>query len=220
MTTLLEISHALLTLKQTLDELAESPDDQNTRLNDWLVDAFEAKVKERDRMLDNYAGLIAELEHRSTAGKAEAERLSHRVDVDKALADRLRQRLKDIFGLNGLKTLETDRYRLTVANNGGKRPLIMDGGVLPTQLPKAFQVKDCEDYGCHGTQFLYPLVERGMSRETCEDLIERTLGIRWRKSCCRFCPFQRRQVAIAHYQSDPQSAVFALWCEFNALAMN
>jgi hypothetical protein len=139
MTTLLEISHDLLTLRQTLDELAESPDDQNTRLNDWLVDAFEAKVKERDRMLDNYAGLIAELEHRSTACKAEAERLSHRADVDKALADRLRQRLKDIFGLNGLKTLETDRYRLTVANNGGKRPLIMDGGVLPTQLPKAFQ---------------------------------------------------------------------------------
>lgn len=97
---------------------------------------------------------------------------------------------------------------------------IQIGPYLGYNSEETKRVKDCEVYGCHGTKFIYPLFERGMSREDCNALIQETLGVRWRKSCCRFCPFQRREVAIAHYQSDPESATFALWCEFNALAMN
>ncbi|MGB3612803.1 MAG: hypothetical protein WBA10_03350 [Elainellaceae cyanobacterium] len=97
---------------------------------------------------------------------------------------------------------------------------IQIGPYLGYNSDETKRVKDCQDYGCHGSTFLYPLVERGMNREACYDLIQQTIGVRWRKSCCRFCPFPRREVAIAHYQGDPQSAAFALWCEYNALAMN
>jgi len=82
------------------------------------------------------------------------------------------------------------------------------------------RMKESQDYGCHGAKFLYPLIERQMNRQACIDLILQVTGVVWRKSCCRFCPFQKRAVAIAHYQSDLESAIFALWCEFNALAMN
>lgn len=117
--------------------------------------------------------------------------------------------------------LEPSRYNWQYAKwLLATRDNIQIGPYLGYNSDETKRVKDCEDYGCHGTQFLYPLVELGMNREACDDLIYQHLGIRWRKSCCRFCPFQKRAIAVAHYQSDPQSAVFALWCEFNALAMN
>lgn len=100
------------------------------------------------------------------------------------------------------------------------RNTIQIGPYLGYNVEEIKRMKDSQDYGCHGAKFLYPLIEQGLTRDDCVELIYWLLGVRWRKSCCRFCPFQKKSVAIAHYQSDPQSTVFALWCEFNALAMN
>ena len=47
-------------------------------------------------------------------------------------------RLKCFF-LHNLKTVETLRYKLSVAKNGGKAPLILDESVPVTNLPEQFQ---------------------------------------------------------------------------------
>ena len=47
-------------------------------------------------------------------------------------------RLKCFF-LHNLKTVETPRYKLSVAKNGGKAPLILDESVPVTNLPEQFQ---------------------------------------------------------------------------------
>lgn len=100
------------------------------------------------------------------------------------------------------------------------RDNIQIGPYLGYNAEELGRVKDSQDYGCHGASFLFPLVERGMTRVDCVELIYLLLGVVWRKSCCKFCPFQKKATAIAHYQSDSDAAVFALWVEYTALAMN
>ena len=100
------------------------------------------------------------------------------------------------------------------------RDNIQIGPYLGYNAEELGRMKDAQDYGCHGAKFLFPLIDRGLTRDDCIELIYSIFRVIWRKSCCVFCPFQKKAAAIAHYQSDPQAAVFALWVEFNALAMN
>jgi len=51
----------------------------------------------------------------------------------------LKDRLKWFFETHSIRTVETARYRLSLARNGGKAPLILKDGVLPTELPNHFQ---------------------------------------------------------------------------------
>ncbi len=51
----------------------------------------------------------------------------------------LKDRLKWFFETHNLKTIDTARYRLTLAKNDGKAPLIFDESVPVNQLPERFQ---------------------------------------------------------------------------------
>ena len=50
--------------------------------------------------------------------------------------------------------------------------------------------------------------------------IQEKLGVRWLKSCCKYCPFISREVAVTRYLAEPEAAGFALLTEAIALALN
>lgn len=132
--TLFNISEDLEKLNELLDE-AGNDIQQQELLRQW----FEQLGTERDRKLDAYAALVTEMLARAEVRKAEAKRMMALADADEKRAQLLKERLKWFFETHNLKTVETLRYRLSLAKNGGKTPVILKDGMLPTQLPKRFQ---------------------------------------------------------------------------------
>jgi hypothetical protein len=59
--------------------------------------------------------------------------------ADENRAKLLKQRLQWFFETHNLKSVETARYKLSLAKNGGKAPLILDENVPATQLPERFR---------------------------------------------------------------------------------
>ena len=119
--TLYEISGDLLALESLLTEVGgELPDEvAEAAIDSWLEETGTAT---RDKV-DNYCGLIRELECRAAARKAEAKRLAERASIDAGAVDRLKARLLWFFERHQLRTLETARFRVTAAQNGGVAPL-------------------------------------------------------------------------------------------------
>lgn len=133
--TLFNISADLSQMNALLDELEGDDEESKQLITNWL----EQLGEERDRKLDNYAALIAELEAKAEVRKAEAKRLANLAASDEKKVEMLKERLKWFFEVNKLKTLETTRYKLTLAKSGGKAPLILDESVSASELPDKFQ---------------------------------------------------------------------------------
>jgi hypothetical protein len=67
----------------------------------------------------------------------------------------------------------------------------------------------------------YPLVLWGWNRQKCIEYIEEKLGIIWRKSACRFCPFARiTPELIARQKQFPSDTASSMFTERLSLAMN
>jgi Siphovirus Gp157 len=120
--TLFDISQDLHGLADRLDNLEGDDEAQVEAIIQW----FEQLGEERDQKLDNYAALIADMEARAQVRRDEAKRLVDRARMDENKASLLKERLRVFFESHGLKTVETSRYRLTLAQNGGKLPLLVD----------------------------------------------------------------------------------------------
>ncbi len=138
MATLIEISQDLLAFKSLLDEC----DTDITPQIEEAMDAWfaELDVSSKDK-LDNYAALIRNLTLQAAARREEKERLDKRVRVDENTVARLKERLKMFFEMQGLRTVETRRYKLTLCNNGGLTPLKVEAE--PKNLPEEFQYWEC-----------------------------------------------------------------------------
>jgi Siphovirus Gp157 len=130
---LFQISDDIQYMNAVLDDLDDSQ--QQQLISEWL----ETLAEERDRKLDNYATLIAELEARAEIRKKEAKRLNDLAAADENRAKLLKDRLKLFFETHHLKKIETDRFRLSMVKHGGKTPLILDESVVASQLPERFQ---------------------------------------------------------------------------------
>jgi hypothetical protein len=135
MATLLELSHDLLNLAAQLDELAEMPDEQQQVVWDWLEEIWTEKQSELKTKLESYAQYIRELELRAEARKAEAKRLADRARVDENRAKCLKFLLMQFFQAHDLKTIETATFKLTLARNGGKCPVILDETYSVAEIP-------------------------------------------------------------------------------------
>jgi DNA repair ATPase RecN len=131
--TLFGISADIQHLNSMLDDLDD--EEQQQLITQWL----EHLEAERDRKLDNYAALIAEMEARASVRKGEAKRLMELASADENRAKMLKERLKYFFEINQLKKVETNRYRLSLTKHGGKAPLIIDESMDATSLPERFQ---------------------------------------------------------------------------------
>ena len=131
---LFNISEDLEKINELLDEVGNDTEQQEI-ISQW----FETLGEERDRKLDGYAALISEMQARADVRKAEARRMQELAATDENRARLLKARLKTFFETHDIKTIETPRYKLTLAKNGGRAPLILDENLAVTSLPEHFQ---------------------------------------------------------------------------------
>lgn len=133
--TLFELSDEILNIEQVLENLDDDNEDMTAVIDEYLA----GLRGDLNAKLDNYATFIRELEARSTARKEEADRLSQHAKVDMDKVARLKDCLRWYFMTHNLKTIETPRYRLTLAANGGKPPLLLT--VPVEELPQEYVVE-------------------------------------------------------------------------------
>ena len=132
---LLDITDDMRALDQLLAEAdGDISDEQVQQYVEQLLGELDTDFETK---ADNYAALITEMKFRATSRKAEADRLAARAKTDDQAAKFLSEKLKTVMQQRGMKKLETRRYRLSVAGNGGKRPL--DVHVAAHQMPARFQ---------------------------------------------------------------------------------
>ena len=135
MSTLLKISQDILDLEDHLFAL-EGDTEAQTEITDAWLSALDA----RDDKLDNYAALIREIELRAAARKEEAERLAKLVKQDMNHAEHLKNRLKFFFQTHQHKTIDTERFRISLVQNGGKTPVVLHTAD-PEALPEGFRLE-------------------------------------------------------------------------------
>jgi len=129
---LIDIADDARALDKLLDEADGDLTGMEQIIDDWkqeLGDKFEEKV-------DSYAALITEKMRMYQVRQGEAERLTRLALTDKNRADWLKGMLKHVFAELGVQKMDTDRYRLSVATNGGKKKL--DIYVPANELPAEY----------------------------------------------------------------------------------
>ncbi len=85
--------------------------------------------------IDNIAAFVRSLELRAAARREEMERLQKRVKVDENNAKWLKNMVMGELQAREIKKLDTRRYKIGVAGNGGLQPLIIDmGAPLPPEF--------------------------------------------------------------------------------------
>jgi hypothetical protein len=135
MPTIYEISEDMA----ALDALLAETGGEITPEAEAAFNAFEAELAANlHAKTDAYCALIAEIDARAAARKAEAKRLADRAKTDERTSDALRERLRFVWETRRLGKVETDRFTVSLAKNGGKAPLDVRCGV--DELP-AWAVK-------------------------------------------------------------------------------
>lgn len=134
--TLFQISEEARALETLLDEIEGDISDPEVAetIDNWLREYS----NDLSAKADGYAALIKELEARSNARKAEASRMSELARTDDNKAKRLKERLKNFMEETGTLKIETARYRLSVAGNGGVLPLILKDDIDLNLVPESF----------------------------------------------------------------------------------
>jgi hypothetical protein len=127
MRTLLEITADVEALDDLLSEVGGDVSDPRVEaaVSQWLSEI------ENDfaRKVDNYVAMIRTIEARAEVRRAESKRLAERARIDEGSASWLRQRLIDVMHRLDRPSVETDRWRVSVARNGGLQPIEIVGDV-------------------------------------------------------------------------------------------
>ena len=116
---LLEITDEMRALDSLLAEADGDLTGMEQIIDEWMLEN-KGNLEEK---ADSYAALITEKMRMYEVRKGEAERMAKLAKTDKNTADRLKERLMYALTEMCIKKLETDRYRISVATNGGKQPL-------------------------------------------------------------------------------------------------
>ena len=120
--TMLEICEDM----QALDELMRETDDvSDTKVEEAINSWFAEFDKEMSYKADNYAALICEQEARAEVRREQADRMARLAKSDESSAKWLKDKLKAVMEMRGMKKLNTERFRITVAANGGKQPIFI-----------------------------------------------------------------------------------------------
>lgn len=102
-----------------------------TEAMDGHFDILAQKAESLPACVDEVLSLVREIEVRAEARKAEAERLRQRAKRDEAVAAWMKGQVLRVMQSEGMKTLETPRWRATAAMPGGKAALEIVGEVPP-----------------------------------------------------------------------------------------
>ena len=143
MSTLLDINHDMQALDDLLTEAGGDISDPavEATITKWMSE-LDTDINNK---VDGYAALVSELTLRAKARQEESDRLRKRSQLDKNNAKFLKDRLLMVFEMRGIKKIETNRYRVTVAKNGGVLPMtIMDDAVPATYMKQPPPVVDTE----------------------------------------------------------------------------
>jgi hypothetical protein len=141
MSTLFEIGDDAAALDALLEEIGGDVSDPEAAaaIDEWLQEtegALETK-------LDGYAALIGERAAKAKARKEEAKRLTELARMDENMAARLKERLQFFFEEHGIEKKETSRFKIALAQNGGKLPLLIDD-VSPDEIPDYYTKKELD----------------------------------------------------------------------------
>lgn len=131
--TLFEISEDF----RVLDDLLEEADIESPEVQQYLAQWSDELRNNLEDKVDNYAAYITTLLARAEARKAEAKRLAERAKSDENKAKALKDNLKRMLEVMKVKTVDTARFKVTVATAGGRQAI--ECNVLPEDLPKQFQ---------------------------------------------------------------------------------
>lgn len=129
--TLYELSDEYLAVLAVLDEVEVDPAQEEMLLA--RLDAIGRDIRQKSEAI---AGLIAHLEYRADARKAEGKRLTQRGKSDQNKADWLRQYLKANMDAMGTERIETVRFTLAVRLNNPHVEI-----VDPDAVPEDFKRK-------------------------------------------------------------------------------
>jgi hypothetical protein len=128
------IQNEISDIIDALLEGGQTEADANAALEEHLA-GLDAALEDR---AEAYASVIQELALRAKARKDEAARIRALAEADEAVADRLKKRLKEAMETTGKQVIDTPRFKLSVAGNGGKQPLVIETPV--DDLPAEFKV--------------------------------------------------------------------------------
>lgn len=129
--TLYDIAGEILDIQRALEEADP----------ELAAHAIEAYLRDNagtlEQKVDGYCALIRNLEALADARAQEAKRMQELALSDKSKVARLKEMLvwflKDVAGI---PKLDTERFRVSVAANGGKAPLVVPDD--PSAWPKEF----------------------------------------------------------------------------------
>ena len=130
MPTIFEIRGEWATLVELLEETGG--DISDPEVAQYVDQCFAEIENDLENKVDGYLIVINELKARAEARKQEADRLATRARVDRATIKTMRERLTYVLQTIGREKIETERFKVTIANASGKRSLSIDDGPLPT----------------------------------------------------------------------------------------
>ncbi len=128
------ITNEISDIIDALLEGGQTEADANAALEEHLA-GLDAALEDK---AEGYASVIQELALRAKARKDEAARIRALAEADEAVADRLKRRLKEAMEATGKTKIDTPRFKLSVAGNGGKAPLVIE--TPADDLPAEFRV--------------------------------------------------------------------------------
>lgn len=121
-------------LEDLIDPIQEGDvsEEVAAQLAKFLIEAKEDFAQK----VDDYASVISELEARAEMRDAEAARITALAKSDSKRAAWLAQMLKESLAAREIKKIQTPRYRVSVAGNGGIQPMVL----FPNEdIPPEFQ---------------------------------------------------------------------------------
>lgn len=119
---LTDISDDIDALDDLLDEIGGDVTDCEAAVTQWFAEIGAA----RDKKIDGYGSLIAEITNRAEIRQQRAAEMLALAESDKKKVTFLKQRLLEFFQLHGITQLHTERFRFTRCKNGGKQPMFCD----------------------------------------------------------------------------------------------
>jgi hypothetical protein len=137
---LYEISEKLEELNNLIDKIdgVDIPAELAEIFNDILTEAEQTKNDFADK-IDDILCLIQSRKKWLQIRKEEADRLNKLIKKDENTIKFLNDYLLKHLEAQEISKLRTNKFNLTVANNGGKLPLWIDSKVNPKDLPKKYQ---------------------------------------------------------------------------------
>lgn len=127
--------YAITEEMRVLSDLAHTHGAQSPEFDAALAEHVAALAEAFDAKAERYAEMIRECESRSAARDAESARLNALAITDAKLAARLRETLMQAMQATDRRVVQTEKFRLSVVNNGGKLPVVIeDESALPAEF--------------------------------------------------------------------------------------